>query len=299
MGGLRFGLVWRGDGRLAETARRAEDEGYATLLFPDHTGMLAPFPAMAAAAAVTDRLLVGPQVVNIAFRPLAALAQEAAAIDVISGGRLLLGLGAGYAEHEVRSMGLPFPGNADRIRAVERALTALPRLFAGETLTEPDGPGTLDGFSLDPLPPQGAGVTTLVGGNGDRMLEVAARHAHAVQFTGFTTPPGRDFSWFTTEGLANRIDHVRRTAGDRFAALELSLLIQGAGVTSDPRATAAEFVGEHMPVDIALASPFMLFGSVDAICDRIVELRERFGITYLTVFDGRNDGFDRVVARLA
>jgi probable F420-dependent oxidoreductase len=298
MGGLRFGLVWRGDGRVAEAARRAEDEGYATLLFPDHTGMLAPFPAMAAAAAVTDRVLVGPQVVNIAFRPLAALAQEAAAIDVISDGRLLLGLGAGYAEPEVRSMGLSFPGNADRIRAVTRALTVVPRLFGGETVTEPDGPARLDGFCLDPLPPQGAGVPMLVGGNGDRMLEVAARHAHTVQFTGFTAPPG-DFSWFTTTGLANRIEHVRRTADDRFASLELSLLIQRAYVTSDPRATAAEFLGDALPVDAALDSPFLLFGSVGAICDRIVELRERFGITYLTVFDGRSEGFEQVVARMS
>jgi probable F420-dependent oxidoreductase len=298
MGGIRFGLVWRGDGSIAEAARRAEDSGYATLLFADHTGMLAPLPAMAAAAAVTDRITIGTQVINIAFRPLAALAQEAAAIDVVSGGRLLLGLGAGYAEQEVRSMGLDFPGARDRIRDVERAMEILPRLFAGETVTEEPGPGRLDGFSLDPLPPRGADVPMMVGGNGDRMLAVAARRANVVQFMGFTAPPGGDFSWFTTEGLADRVAYVRRTAGDRYDKLELSVLVQRAYVTDDPKATAAEFIGEQLPLEQALDCPFMLFGSVDAICDRILELRERFGITYLTVFDGRHDGFDQVVARL-
>lgn len=300
MGDLRFGLVWRGDGSVTGAARRAEDAGYASLLFPDHTGMLAPLPAMAAAAAVTDRILLGPQVINIAFRPLAALAQEAAAVDVISGGRLLLGLGAGYAEPEVRSMGLPFPGNVERIREVSRALDVLPRLFAGQAVTEqPPGPGRLDDFSLDPLPPQGAGVPVLVGGNGDRMLAVAARGARIVQFTGFTAPPGGDTRGFTSAGLADRVGYVHRMAGERLPGLELSLLVQHARVTTDPRGAAADAVGELLTVEQALDSPFLLFGTVDAICDRIVELRERFGVTYLTVFDGRNEGFHRVVARLA
>src|SRR4051812_3142827 len=119
---LRFGLVWNGRGSPVEVARRAEDVGYGTLLFPDHTGMVAPLPAMAAAAAVTSTIRLGPQVINIAFRPLGMLAQELAAVDVISGGRLDIGLGAGYAAAEVGSIGLPFPGAGARVRAVERAL---------------------------------------------------------------------------------------------------------------------------------------------------------------------------------
>ena len=106
---IRFGLVWDGTGSPVEAARRAEDTGYDSLLFPDHTGMVAPLPAMAAAAAVTSRLRLGTQVINPAFRPLGALAQELAAVDVISGGRLEVGLGAGYAAEEVTSLGLP-PG---------------------------------------------------------------------------------------------------------------------------------------------------------------------------------------------
>lgn len=308
---MRFGLVWRGDGSVLETARRAEGAGYARLLFPDHTGMVAPMPAMAAAAAVTSRIQVGPQVINIAFRPLGALAQEAAAVDVVSGGRLLLGLGAGYAEQEVRSLGLPFPGNPDRIRGVARALAVLPRLFTGETVTEEPGEvpgewaGRLDGFALDPTPPQGAAVPMLVGGNGDRMLAVAAQGAQIVQFTGFTTAPtpaGYRASHFATDGLADRVAYLRRVAGDRFGDLELSVLVQHARVVADRRAAAEEILaGGDSPLTLeqVLDSPFLLLGSVEEICDQIAELWERFGISYLTVFDGRNDGFDQVVSRLA
>lgn len=296
---FRFGLVWRGGEPVTTTARRAQDTGYATLLVPDHTGQVAPFPTLAAAAAVTDQLRVGTQVVNIAFRPLGLLAQDAATIDLVSDGRLELGLGAGYAEAEFRSLGLPFPSNAARIRLVERALTVLPRLFAGEIVTEPSGPGQLTDFRLGPTPPQGAGLPLMVGGNGDRILTVATRGADIVQFTGFTTPPSTHLSHFSTAGLADRVDHVRRQAGDRFADLELSLLVQVAQVTDHPARAAEEAVGDLLPVTQALDSPFLLFGSVDAICDRLVELRERFGISYFTVFNWRNDGFDHVVARLA
>jgi probable F420-dependent oxidoreductase len=302
MRAFRFGLVWSGDRSPVEVARRAEDTGYATLLFPDHTGMVAPLPAMAAAAAVTSRLRVGTQVVNVAFRPLGALAQEAAAIDLISQGRLELGIGAGYAEDEVRSLGLPFPSSAERIREVERALALLPRLFAGETVTEEPGPGRLAGYRLDPPPPQGASVPLMVGGNGDRILAVAARGAGIVQFTGFTAPPGGSMRHFTAAGLADRVAHVRRAAGDRFAERELSVLVQRAGVVADPRSVVRQLgpvVRGALTVDDALQSPFVLLGSVDAIRDRLLELRERFGVSYVTVFDGSSAGFDEVVARLA
>jgi probable F420-dependent oxidoreductase len=299
---LRFGLVWRGDGSPVEVARRAEDVGYSSLLFPDHTEMLAPLPAMAAAAAVTDRLRLGTQVINVAFRPLGALAQELAAVDVISEGRLDLGVGAGHAEPEVRSLGLPFPPNPARIADVARTLTVLPRLFAGETVTESPGPGRLAEFRLDPLPPQGAAVPTMVGGNGYRLLAVAAEHADTVQFTGFTATVGVTAQNFSEGGLADRLAHVHDRAGDRFEKLELSLLVQWAEVVDDPRAMVARLPSVSagaITVEQAVASPFMLLGSVDAICDRIVELRERFGVSYLTVFDGRSDGFDAVVTRLA
>ncbi|HEX6499287.1 MAG TPA: TIGR03621 family F420-dependent LLM class oxidoreductase [Micromonosporaceae bacterium] len=297
---FRFGLVYRGETSPVDIARRAEDAGYSTLLFPDHTRMLSPLPAMAAAATVTSRLRLGTQVVNIAFRPLGALAQDVATVDAISGGRVELGLGAGYAEPEVRSLGLPFGTSRERIDEVERALSVLPRLFAGETVTEPPGPWRLDEYSLQPCPPQGASVPLMVGGNGDRILSVAARAADIVQFTGFISPPGTSFRHFTLDGLADRVAHVRAAAGERFPQLELSLLVQQAAVGADRDEIMRPWVDEGvLPADQAATTPFVLTGSADAICERLLELRERFGISYISVFDFRSDGFDEIVGRLA
>lgn len=306
---LRFGLVWDGAGSPVEVARRAEGAGYASLLFPDHTGMVAPIPAMAAAAAVTTRIRLCTQVINVAFRPLGALAQELAAVDIVSNGRLDIGLGAGYAESEVRSLGLPFPSVGDRIRDVARSLDVLPRLFAGEKVTEQDQPGVgyparLTEFQLDPAPPQGAAVPLMVGGNGDKLLGIAAERANIIQFTGFTPrPEGNDVRNFSAAGLADRISYVQRVAGRRFADIELSVLVQWAGIVPDPRA-AVEQLGSVRsgvtPAEQVLTSPFVQFGSsVSEVCDQIVELHERHGVSYLAVFDGRSERFDEVVARLA
>jgi probable F420-dependent oxidoreductase len=295
---FRFGLVCtRPQSGPAALARSAQAAGYATLLFPDHLGMLAPFPAMMAAAAAAD-LRVGTQVINIAFRPLGLLAQEAATVDVLSGGRLELGLGAGYAEGELRSIGLPFPTARQRIEAVATTIRALRRLFAGETVTD----SGLSQCSLEPLPPQGARVPVMVGGNGDAMLRVAAQLADIVQFTGFTAPPGRSFAGFTTEGLVDRVEYVRQQAGVRFADLELSILVQWAMVTDSPDGVAAELSGRTGGALTAAAlrsSPFALLGNVDEICGRLLEIRERTGVSYVSVFDGRSAGFDAVVGRLA
>ena len=305
---IRFGLVWDGSGSPVEVARRAEDVGYDSLLFPDHTGMVAPLPAMAAAAAVTSRLRLGPQVINPALRPLGALAQELAAIDVISGGRLEVGLGAGYAAAEVASLGLPFPAAGDRIRAVARSLDLLPRLFAGETITEApaDGQpwGRLHEFRLEPTPPQGESVPLMVGGNGNRLLAVAAQRATIIQLAGFTPRAGgNDYANFSDDGLADRISHIRTHAGDRFPEIELSILLQTAGIVPDPIKAVSSLrsvsSGALTP-DQVLRSPFVqLAMSTDEVHDRITALHDRHSISYITVFDGRSPAFDTVVTRMA
>lgn len=309
MRSIRFGLIWNGGGSPVEVARRAEDAGYASLLFPDHTGMVAPIPAMAAAAAVTSRIRLGTQVINVAFRPLGALAQELAAIDIISAGRLDVGVGAGYAESEVGSLGLAFPSAGERVQEVARTLDVLPRLFAGEMVTEDDraggnGRGRLAQFRLEPVPPQGASVPLMVGGNADKLLAVAAGRANIIQLAGFTPrPDGNDMRNFSDEGLAGRIAYVKRVAGDRFADIELSVLVQWAGVVPDPRAVVENLApvrSSAVTADQVLKSPFAQLGSsVDEVCDQIVDLHDRHGVSYLAVFDGKSERFNEVVARLA
>jgi hypothetical protein len=144
----------------------------------------------------------------------------------------------------------------------------------------------------------------MVGGNGDKLLATAAGRADTIQFTGFTPrADGIDYRRFSAEGLADRIAHVRRAAGDRFADIELSVLVQTAGIVSDPVTTVSALRSVSsgiLTAEQVLRGPFVHMGrSAGELVDRITALAERHGVTYITVFDGRSDGFDRVVTRLA
>jgi len=294
--------VWDGEAAPVDVARRAEQAGYSTLLFPDHTGMLAPLPAMAAAAAVTQRIRLGSQVINVAMRPLGVLAQEVAAIDVISGGRLEVGIGAGWAESELRSIGMPFPPVRERVAAVGRTVEQLRRLFDGESISEEPGPGQLFEYELNPLPPQAGRVPMLVGGNGNSILRTAAEHADIVQFTGFTAAPTLDHRYFSMHGLASRVRHVRDAAGERFDQLELSILAQRAGTVGDPEEAVTELRSVSsgaLTAKEALSSPFVLLGDTGEIVEKLLQLRESLGISYITIFDATAERFEAVMARLA
>ncbi len=140
-----------------------------------------------------------------------------------------------------------------------------------------------------------------MGGNGDKLLAVAARDADIVGFTGFWHPPGAEqvsTSHFSHEGLADRIAHVRAVAGDRFERLELNILVQVVKVTDDRDTEIAALVERGWP-DHAGDMPFALIGTLGEITDQLQRLRDRHGITYITFFDDRSEGAEDVVARLA
>lgn len=284
-------------------ARNAEAAGYDVLHVPDHLGALSPAVAMQAAAAVTERIRVGTLVINNDFRNPLLLAQEAASVDLLSGGRLELGLGAGWNQPEYDAAGISFDGAADRIARLEESVTVLRRLFAGETVSHNGEHYSITDYRLTPEPPQGAGLPILIGGNGDRLLAVAARNADIIGFTGFTIrPAGPVPGHFTREGLADRIAHVRREAGARFSELELNVLVQWAVVTDDPQgrinAIAAEWRAdgdETLSLGDIAEGPFVLLGSVDSIVAEIQQLHDDLGIGSITVFASRSEGFDDVV----
>ncbi len=285
----------------AARLRAAEEAGYAAIQFPDHLGSAAPLVSAAFAAGVTTRPRLGTFVVNNDFRHLALLAQEVATVDLLSNGRAELGLGAGHMKQEFDAAGLAFDRASTRIARMAEAIPLLRRLFAGETVTHDGEHHRLSELTGAPTAPQGAGLPILVGGNGDKLLAVAAREADIVGFTGFWHPPGAngvETSHFDHDGLADRIDHVRRHAGDRFEQLELNVLVQQVRITDDRQSVIDELVGRGWPAAVA-DIPFALIGSVTEIADQILRIRERHGITYFTFFDDRSDGAEAVVARLA
>ena len=306
---FRFGVskAWADDRHeWVEFVRSASDTGVDTVLVPDHLGALSPAVAIAAAAELDSTLRFCPFVLNNDFRHPTIVAQEAATLDLLTEGRYELGLGTGWNRPEYEQSGIrSLDSGRIRVARLEESASILRRLFAGEEVSHVGDHYQITGLTQEPLPPQGAALPILIGGNGDSLLQVAGAHADIVNFTGFGFGrTGIEFTHFSRAGLADRVRHLREVAGERFDDLELSILIQHALVTDDPEsvaaAIAAESPGEALsPADI-LDTPFVQLGTAEAVADELRGLREELGISYMTVFHGeRSNGFEQVLALLA
>jgi probable F420-dependent oxidoreductase len=281
-----------------DRVRRIDGQGHDVLLMPDHLGLWPPFSPLVAAAGASDRLRIGTQVLNTEFWNPVLLAREAAAVDVLTGGRLELGFGAGHAAVEFRAAGIAYDPPRERVARLAEAVPLVRRLLAGERVDH-DGRYHLDAAVTGLATPQSP-VPVLVGGNGDRVLRIAAEHADVVGLVGFTAGTGQvhtNLSHFTWDGLAERITQVRRCAGDRFGDIELSVLVQKVDVTDDRRAAAEAFAGGlDVDLDILLDSPFALFGPATDIADQLARLRSEHGVTYVTTFEHSAEALAAAVA---
>lgn len=283
-----------------DRVRRVDDLGFDVLLLPDHLGMLSPFPPLASAAAISDRLRLGVQVCNVCFWNPAMLARDAATVDLVSGGRLELGLGAGHAQEEFAAAGIPYERPGRRIDVLEAMVPVLRDLLAGRTVTA-SAPVSMDACNLG-LPKPRAPTPIMVGGNGNRVLQIAATQADIVGLAGFTSGTGRthtDLSHFTWDGLADRVAHVRAAAGERFADLELSVLVQRVAITDDRPGAIAEFIGNaSVPPGVVADSPFVLAGTADHVAEQLARLRDEHGVTYVTTFEPSADALAQAMTRV-
>jgi probable F420-dependent oxidoreductase len=304
---FRFGVNVRTAASAADwiaLARKLEDLGYSTLNLPDHlTELPAPFPALASAATATTRLRVATLVLNNDFRHPVLLAREAATLDVLSGGRLQLGLGAGYMKAEYDQAGLRFDRGGVRVERLAESVAIVKRLFEGETVTFAGRHYRVTAHKIYPLPAQRPRPPILIGGNGPRLLTLAATEADIVGLSGITFAGGglqRDFSGFRAAGVDERVALVRAAAGARFDQLELNALVQQVIVTENHRSAAEELAQRWKMLSVAdiLESPFVLLGTVDEIVTQLVARRARWGISYYVVFEPVIDAFAPVVARL-
>jgi probable F420-dependent oxidoreductase len=276
---------------LVEGARAAEAVGYSDLTVHDHlTPQLAPIALLTAVAMVTERLRLCPLVLNNDLRHPAVLAQELATIDVLSAGRLVVGIGAGWNEPEYRSTGLSFDPPPVRISRMLETVAILRGLFG-------DGPTTFDGrfyaiTELDgqPKPVQRPHPPFLIGGTRERMLRIAAREAEIV---GMDLRQDRESlgDAFPTR-MDERVGWVRDEAGSRFDELELSVLrlLGGITITNEPLKVATDVARGYEartglsidPRDV-LESPYSLIGTVPALVAKLREGRERWGINSMLV----------------
>lgn len=307
---FRFGVSnWHVTPRaeLAKKARKIEALGYDTMTFPDHLNeRIAPMPALMAAAEATSRLRVGTNVLNNDLRHPVMLAREAAAIDLLTDGRLQLGLGAGSIKSEYDEAGLRFDRGRVRIARLAEAVGVIKRLLQGENVTFSGQHYQVTGHTIAPLPIQKPHPPILIGGNGTQLLTLAAREADIVGFSGITfrkggaAPP--DVSAWRASAVDERVKLVREAAGEeRFARLELNALVQRVIVTQG-RHAAAEELAQRWPelsADDLLQSPYVLIGTTDQIAEQLQAMRQRWGISHYVVHEPYLDDFAPVVARLA
>jgi len=215
---FRFGLLGesvRSATELVDTARRAEVAGFATFLIRDHFieepfgHQLAPFAALATVAAATDRLRVGSLVICNDYRHPVLLAKEVATLDLLSGGRFELGLGAGFSRPEYEQAGLPYDPPGVRVDRFEEALQVLKGLFGAEPFTFSGSFYTVTDLDSFPKPIQQPHPPILVGAGGRRMLSIAARQADIIGILTAAVGTGRrlpDPSSLLAENIAEKLE---------------------------------------------------------------------------------------------
>jgi probable F420-dependent oxidoreductase len=268
---FRFGFGLHSASRqssVQDWARRAEDMGYDVLHVPDHLGAPAPFPTLMTAASATETLHVGTFVLNAGFYKPALLARDVAAMRDLTGGRLELGLGAGYVEEEFAAAELPFPTARQRVDYL-RHVTEYLREHVPE-------------------------VPILIAGNGNRLLTIAAEKAQIIGLTG--GDPQADGG----DPLAERISFVRNAAPERFDELELNIAIT-ALPTDDSGVPDLSITRRFLPElsdEELLRTAGVLSGSTKDIADEIRRYRDTYGVTYIIVQQPHAEAFAKVIAEL-
>jgi probable F420-dependent oxidoreductase len=286
---------------LQERCRRLESAGFHTLFAADHLGAPAPFPVLVAAADATEALRVGTLVLNTPFWNPALLAREIVTTDVLTGGRLDVGLGSGHMKWEFDAAGIPWTGFAARAQRLEETITELRRFLGTELAALPGGtapqPVQRTGFG-------GSGPPLIVGGTGDRILTIAARHADVIGVAGVYQLPGEPPGTFrigTAPEADERVRFAREQAGARAADVEWNVLVQAVVPTPDRRAAAEDLVTRYpdqMSAEEALETPYLLIGTAEQMAEQLRERRERYGFTSITVHEPYQEAFEPVVELL-
>ncbi|MEY4080322.1 MAG: hypothetical protein RL430_752 [Actinomycetota bacterium] len=287
----------------ADLARRAEANGYDVLTMPDHfTDQLAPVPALMAAADATTDLRVGALVFDNDYKHPVVLAKELATIDLLSEGRLEIGLGAGWMVSDYEEAGIPYDSPKVRIDRFVEGLKIIkgtmgegPYSFSGDHYT-------VTNYNGQPKPLQKPCPPVLIGGGGKRVLTIAAREADIVGING-TLHAGVIGTEAVATMTANAVDEkvaiVAEAGAHRLADIEMNIRTFFVKVTDDRAGMINAVAGMFkIPAELIEDSPFGLIGSVDSIIESIHAARERWGFSYFIVGGENIEEIAPVVAAL-
>lgn len=287
---LRFGVnLTKLEDRASwmDKSRRAENLGYNVITVPDHLDMPSPFLACALAAEATVSVQVGTFVSNTSFYSPALLARDVVTAAQLTGGRLEVGLGAGWKKPEFDRAGIPFEAPGKRVDRLVEALEAVTHACS----VAPDGAAAPD------RPP------LMIGGNGDRVLRLAARRADIVSFAGTRfDPQGRGMQYLTAAQMDERValvDAELQAAGR--SAVRRNIIVLRTQVTDDRPAALEDYSrflrGTLSPEQVG-ALPAVLIGSPEQIAEQLIARQERFGFDYFIVQEAALDAFANVIALL-
>ena len=261
----------------------------------DHLTLpFAPLLALQAVADATSTIRLTQTVLNQDLRHPAVLAKELATLDVLSGGRLQIGIGAGWMKAEYDQGGLRYDRASVRIERLEEVVVILKGLFGDEPFSFSGRHFTINGLNGLPKPVQRPRPPIMIGGGGRRLLSVAGRQADIVQIMPRVSAgePAAGPSPFSAEAYEERIGWVREAAGDRFDEIELGAQLLNVTITDDAEQGFETFLQNFgrllqrmghdgpPPRQELLSSPMVAIGTLDEVCAKIVEVRDRFGISY-------------------
>jgi probable F420-dependent oxidoreductase len=311
---FRFGVVGESvtdAAGLTRTVQRAEQLGYDTFLLRDHFvaepfgHQLAPLIALTAAAAVSSTLRLGTLVLANDYRHPVLLAKEAATLDVLSGGRLELGLGAGWLKDEYDRAGLVFDPPGARVDRLAESLRVLKDLLSGKPVTTVGEHYQITDLDTFPVPVQRPYPPLLIGAGSRRMLELAGREADIVGVLPRALPSGTisgELSERTPEATAQKVEWIRDGAGDRFDDIEISVMISPVITHQPVEAAAIRFAVARgwgaAAAEQVMSMPSAFIGTADRIAEQMVERRDRYGISYYVVPDEAMDEFAPIVSAL-
>lgn len=313
---FRFGVINEQplprDAWLAQV-RRVEALGFSTFLLRDHFAddffgaQYAPFSALATAAAITTRLHVGTMVISNDFRHPIILANEAATLDVLSGGRFELGIGAGWLRAEFEAAGLTYDPNGVRVDRLEAALPIIKGFWSDQAVTYSGKHYHISNLTGFPKP-NAKRVPILIGAGHKRMLSIAGREADIVGVLTSSVASGEIKSVSAerlAESVAQKVQWIREGAqqvsAQRFEQIELSLIPDF--ILSDQREAAAQAYLQQRgwqgttPQQV-FDMPSVFIGTVDEIIADLVAKRQHFGFSYMVVPDSQMESIAPIVARL-
>lgn len=303
---FRFGITFGGAPARSEilpAIGRAEDVGFDVIATADHlTARHSVFPFLAAVSQLSP-LRVASMVVANDYRHPVVTARDAATIDILSEGRLELGIGTGWIEDQYASVGLPYTDPRTRVDHLEEALDVIlgcwsadPYTFAGARYQVRD--------VTCPRPVQQPYPTLLVAGSGRRMLSIGARKADIVGISPLRaesrTLDDVDTAIATSgRRIEEQLGWIKDAARSRFDHLELNVVIHHLQVTSDPDGVLSRLSREWGSTpDAILSSPHVLIGDHHQIVDTLLDRRERFGLSYVVFLSADLDLVAPIVREL-